>query len=293
MTKKELNEALRKRFLSNMPSYDGYEYYVREREQIVDAFNDEKIANCLERDFEKGSGGELNAAGTRPPKMHAVYSSSAQCVNAFAVPAYGNMSIDGLWKTLLGTELLGAMKDMGFERQYKVNLLQSCKNVKGTPPNLDFAIECEGGIIAIESKLGEIFEDHDQTISNTYFTKSILADERNVALCDLARRVHLGEEKYTKLNAAQLIKHSLGLMSACQEKDSFKLGYFYNEAASCNEHDDQVEKFRDSMSKAGVKMFVSTYQDMIKRLNDFRCDDPAFVKYRRWFSDHYLLDFKL
>ena len=81
---------------------------------------------------------------TRPAKMKALHSSSALAVNFFDL--WTGRDPDPLKKALnLDKEIL----DIQFERQYPTGLA-------GNPPNLDVALDLEGGLtLAIESKFSE------------------------------------------------------------------------------------------------------------------------------------------
>lgn len=290
-SRNQLIEQLRDSFLRDKARYERggrcFENYALNQIDIVPAFKwDEELRDKLEKDFNNGDGAELKGTAKTPPKMHAVHSSSAQCVNAFAFPAWQLRRDSVFWTRFFGFEkgFTHEFDEWSFEKQYPV--LKSGgdgQKMSGTPPNLDFSIWNEREIVAIESKLIEPFDDHDQTIQSSYFYHSILKD--NPKLFCLAKAIHVGVVRFSILNAAQLIKHSLGLLSTGKQ---FRLGYLYNERADPEGHRQEVALFTDLVSDAGVSFFATTYQDAFERLKGYKCEIDGYTAYMNWFSRHYL-----
>ena len=292
ITNEALLAGLEKAFLSDRPHYKlgsrDYQYYAHDLADIAPAFRCEDLGAMLRRQFGKGKGSELKPKDNAPPKMHAVHSSSAQCVNAFALPAFFLGRDSGFWSKFFGQDVWDGFDEWSFEAQYPISVFgkKGC-SLKGTPPHLDFEIgnKTSGNIIAVESKLAEIYhDDHDYTIRSSYFSQSIL--RAYPKLWNLALKIHTGDELFCHLDAAQLIKHSLGLLSTGKQ---FKLGYFYNALASCEKHELEVFRFKDLLADAGVDFFATTYQDAFHRIEGYRCDLPFYADWKAWFEKHYFL----
>lgn len=155
--------------------------------------------------FTHGSGSELVDTPTRPAKMRALHSSSALAVNVF--DEWQGRDAAALVVTL---GLDGTLASLRFEAQYPTGC-------GGTPPNLDVALMfADGRVVAIESKFSEWLtpKTHGRSpFSASYFPGGVGRwERRGLPQCQaLAEALASGERRYAFLDAAQLLKHALGL----------------------------------------------------------------------------------
>ncbi len=281
----ELITRLSELFQTEKNPYDSnHTGYAKELSDIVPAFKNQEWSCTLWQQFSNGSGGEIYSS---PPKMHAASSSSAQCVNAFAFPAFRLKGRRDFWVKFLGIKGGSPFDDWSFECKFPILTINRSK-MRGTPPNLDFAIWNSHEVVAIESKLTEILKEHKQEIGKKYFSDSILKNYKGLE--ELAHDVDSGKEQFTYLNAAQLIKHALGLLS---RGVPFHLGYIYNEHFSSEKHYKEVSRFTNRISEViGDRcwFFTTTYQAAFKRIRGCKeeYDVPGYDAYLNWFESHYL-----
>lgn len=142
-------------------------------------------------DFDSGDGGELTGD---PPKFCAVHSSAALAANSFG--------LFRLRPKLLSLAGLSRFTDARFEAKLPTGL-------RGTPPNLDFFIQSPDGIVAVESKFTEFLTTKVAKFSTAYgpLVDRVAAPgwrDTYLSLIDDPAR-------YSYLDAAQLLKHYLGL----------------------------------------------------------------------------------
>jgi hypothetical protein len=227
--------------------------------------------------FNEGSGSELLDGPTRPAKMKALHSSSALAVNFFdswvsrdRKPLVHALGID--------RDIL----DIQFERQYPTGL-------PGNPPNLDIALELEGGVtIAIESKFSEWLtpkSTNKESFKSKYFSSDdgLWAKRGLVASEELARRIHTGDTLFEYLDAPQLLKHALGLVTQVGRR--FCLWYVYL-AWPGRESDLHSTEFELFSQFAGDELaFRSlTYQEL---LVEFRRQPGVDLDYLEYLEGRY------
>jgi hypothetical protein len=187
--------------------------------------------------FENGSGSELKPTSPkRPAKMSALYSSSALAVNFFD---YWSDTDSSPLLAALGID--GTSSGIRFEAQYPTGL-------PGTPPNLDVAIALNGGhVVAIESKFTEWLTPKSPTLSafkSKYFELPDHWSSKGLHSCQrLAEAMQARTEKFRHLDAAQLLKHALGLANNLPKK--FDLYYIYFDCPGHESltHAKEIERF--------------------------------------------------
>jgi len=192
-------------------------------------------------DYQAGAGREL--AG----KMRAAHSSAALVVNTFAP-----------WRAQIARMTVGGVSGFNalrFEATYPTGL-------GGTPPHLD--LEATGACtLLVESKLLEYLTPKPAIFSRAYDT---IADSR----CDspwfgLIAELRSHPTAYRYLDAAQLVKHSLGLMRGCPQAT---LMYLYWEPLNWRafrefgEHQDEIAEFQESVKAAAVALRAMTYAQL-------------------------------
>jgi hypothetical protein len=166
--------------------FDAAGYALRLEDNLVDGVSKE----LFEADYRAGAGRELDG------KMRAAHSSAALVVNTFA-----------RWRKSPSTLLLAnvsGFNSLRFEVVFPTGL-------GGTPPHLDL-VAYGPAPIAVESKCLEYLTPKTPVFSRSYDT---ITDSRRdspwFGLIDLLRR---DPGRYRYLDAAQLVKHALGLMRA-------------------------------------------------------------------------------
>lgn len=247
-----------------------------------------------EKAFGGGAGGELDPVGGAPPKMNALHSSSALAVNVFACPATVLGNDEEYWNRLFRNQAV--VSGIGnleccFEKQLPV------MDVAGHhPPHLDFFIADADGAIGVESKFTEHATPHENTISVAYFDHFPLW-EKFPGLKEFARRIDSGEERFHYLNAAQLLKHTLGLISwqaTCGNGDYLELSlvylYFRHTGKTGIEHDVEVAQYAAAMRKVHFNFIPITCQEFIPHLLTVAAftADPLMEKHAGYLLSRYL-----
>jgi hypothetical protein len=160
----------------------------------------------LRADFAGGDGGELVSTGGRPEKLCAVHSSAALAVNTFAPYRTAPGTLRFLGRT--GFTLLR------FEKKIRTGL-------GGSPPNLDLYAVGDTAILAVEGKFTEVLSPKTANFSESYAqVVDELADDRWAgvyhSLCAEPKR-------FRHLDAAQLVKHYLGIRYSLADEPVPKL----------------------------------------------------------------------
>ena len=220
-------------------------------------------------DFESGQGNELETK-----KMQALHSSSALVCNVFEY--WRGHDIDGI------ALACGADGEMSFrfEKQNRTGL-------KGTAPHLDIEFSGAGKIpLAVESKFTEPYR-HESTsnFAPSYFKKPGLWD--HFPRCEqLAKEIYNGQTVFRRLDAAQLLKHVLGLKMAFPS--GFRLLYLWYKVPSqaTTTHQDEINLFEDYI-QAEVDFRHMTYQDLFRKIKKIPHVNPRYILYlgERYFQN--------
>jgi restriction endonuclease-like protein len=167
--------------------------------------------------FARGS--ELDARRARPARIAALHSSAALVANVF-----------DHWSTRAASPLAAAL---GLEREPCTLSFEEpfATGVEGEPPYIDVALRFSSGrIVAIESKFSEWIARRRPSkadLKPKYFgaTRALWSDSGLPQCQALAEGIRDGCERFSHLNAAQLLKHALGLARAAG--GSFEIRYLY------------------------------------------------------------------
>lgn len=155
--------------------------------------------NEIELEIGSGQGSELKPDKNGRIKFHALHSSSALCVNNFTWIKHYKSKI----------EFLGYndFMEASFEKKLPTGI---------SSPNLDFYLENSETIIGIESKY---LESLSLKTPNGNLHKYINRKELSYLPPGFMTVIQYYQEQKTKfsLDAAQLIKHSIGLMNKLRE----------------------------------------------------------------------------
>ena len=253
-----------------------------------------KLSEDNKNDYNKGSGGEIRDTTTRRAPMKAAFSSSAIVVNLHQY--WQNQEIN---KTplLIALELVNDNDKVGdvkikFEEKLQIKYEDGkiIKNVKFGTPNLDVMIEFGDKIIAIESKFTEPYtkkRNKNSHIQDSYTKKSLWKDLPNIE--KLAQAIHdenhhvenceIKESidnlrKTKRLDAAQLIKHILGLRTDNEKISKDKkitllyLWYDVPGTEEAKEHQEEIEAFASIAKADGINFRHITYQEIIFYLKE-------------------------
>jgi hypothetical protein len=220
---------------SNIANSKGYVY--ANKDNLINGINETLFYN----DLSKGSGNELAS------KFNALYSSAALAVNNFAIVKkhQGVYSFND-YKTFQKSE---------FERKFPTGL-------KGTPPNLDFALENDDAVIAFESKYLELLDAKIAQFKDAYCEDNL--KYLNKFWFDLIARYR---GKKSHLDVAQLIKHSIGLINynSSEPKKKIILVYIYWTPKNIDQlqleeytkHSEELLKFSNELKKQKDIEFIS------------------------------------
>jgi hypothetical protein len=234
---------------------------------LADNLRDQLSSGAL-KDFERGSGAELRDRGIRPPRMHALRSSSALTVNVF-----------DYWRGRDARPLQRAfgLRDritrVSFEEQFATGL-------RGTPPNVDVVLTLEGHTyIAIESKFTEWLSRRERSIEQKYFAdgQTLWADQ-NLPRCQTLANSMRDGSTYFHLDIPRLLKHALGL---AKKTGLYELYYIYFDWTSpeAEAHAQELARFRDSIGEE-IRFRTMTYQELFARLlHSTRPSDEEYVEY--------------
>ncbi len=222
-------------------------------------------------DFQRGDGDELGRNGRRG-KMQALHSSSALAVNVFDY--WRDRSLAWVARALSLTSEPSLLR---FEAQFPTGL-------PGNPPNLDLAfVLADRQTIAVESKFTEPYAHSNQVapFKPKYFpTGNGLWHDRTLPRCQrLADRLRRREIQFQCLNAAQLLKHVLGL--AQPSVGQFTLFYLWYAVPSdeARQHGAEIKTFTDEVGSE-LDFRALTYQELFSStLRDLGAEHVAYLSY--------------
>ena len=174
----------------------------------------------IEKDLKAGKGGELEPRKRYPPKFLSVRSSAALCVNNFAPFKEYHMEL-----SFMG---ISSFVEACFEKEQPTGLHRP------TEPHLDFYLENEKTIIGIESKFLEYLnfykapnhpsghrytEDYRENNLDAYLVREklhYLPDGFFDNIIEFYSKCSKDDNQ--RLDVAQLIKHSIGLLKNRHDK---------------------------------------------------------------------------
>lgn len=257
--------------------HDKYAIYFKDIDDNIykklKAYNKEKYQNAkghelLSAEKEK----ETNSYS----KMKSIISSSALVVNLFQYWQDNKKDILPLLKTLLPDYNYDTPSNttITFEKELQI------KGINGGTPNLDVIIELENEIIAIESKFAEPYRSHTyKNLSTKYLTNDNLWKELSETK-NLATNL---ENKYSHLDAAQLIKHILGLRTddKISKDKKITLLYLWYDIPGIEgyEHRQEIENFKEIAKADGIDFRHITYQKVIEYLKNYENEHKDYIDY--------------
>ncbi|SFN04570.1 PGN_0703 family putative restriction endonuclease [Thermodesulforhabdus norvegica] len=250
-------------------------------EKLEDNFFLRSISEETKAELEKGDGNELSTKNGKP-KIQALYSSSALAINVF----------DFLRKTRRADIVMNIIANLFDSKTTNTDRLlhgdicfemkAPIKGIRGKSPNIDVVIVpyvdtiCE--VIAIENKFAEPYRGKKAVhFSKQYFQEQFIW-KKIPHVRRLADFLNNEEKSFNYLDAAQLIKHILGLTS---KPENFWLLYLWYDVPGEEgyRHREEIECFKEVVEKDGVKFHHITYQELITKLSSYRDQFPEYIEY--------------
>lgn len=257
--------------------------------------------------YKSGDGGEIKDTKTRLAKMKALHSSSAIVVNLFQY--WQNKDIYPiLYASKLSTKHLFRtdfrIEDINFQQTKAHSIL---KNDFGTKikfeekfeisedkflfphsPNIDVVIrDSQSTVYAIESKFTEPYNSRKSEGIKQKYVENISFWDGLPNLYEFAKDISPNNNKFLYLDAAQLIKHILGLKKSYKKNDFHLLYLWYDVIGKDGvEHRKEVEQFAEIVQKDNIKFSHTTYQETIIKLSKKFYDGNE--EYCNYLTDRYL-----
>lgn len=185
-------------------------------------------------------------------EMCATHSSSALAVNAFAPFRSHPERL-----TLAG---LAGFTQANFENKLPTGLL-------GNPPNLDFVARGPVGVVAVESKFTEMLGAKKAKFASSY--EGAIDRLAEPGWRDAYRSLLAGPSRFKRLDAAQLVKHYLGMRHSLGEAvGSQVLMYVFWEPTNAadigvfGQHRHEVEEFAGELEGSEVRFHALSYASL-------------------------------
>lgn len=216
---------------------------------------DNLVTGVTRRDFwddlEKADGNELSDSPP-PAKFCAAHSSSALAVNNFGPFRHssGNLVLAGH----------GDFSNAKFERKCPTPL-------RGTPPNLDFLVDGPEFIVAVESKFLEPLLPTKAKFANSYGT--VIGSLDDPVWQTMYKSLIDEPTKFVHLDAAQLVKHYLGIRHTFRNYPQAKvLMYLFWEPTNVVDipefvnHRHEVDLFSKEVEESKIRFVAISYQGL-------------------------------
>ena len=269
--KSKIQKALAERLFKQNPKARKFLFpdYVRSPEEVLVP---EVEFQPIREDLEKGGGGELNPWPDRPPKFQAAHSSSALAANTFGPYRNGPERL-----TLAGHS---GFTDLQFEFQ--------CPTGAGRGiANLDVLLNGNNIVLGIESKLVETLSKKKASFSKKYH--KVFDNEKNAAWMGIFKTLDKKTNLYDYLDAAQLVKHYLGLRQKFK-KERVSLVYLYWEPTNAKKfkiyqkHSNEINELVQQLSGADIPLLAISYSELWKEMEASNPEHVARLRERYEFS---------
>lgn len=236
-------------------------------------YNNE-LTNEAQNEFESADGSEL-IDKKYPAKIKALHSSSALAYNVFEY--WRHRKKDSLVKAM---DLNSEINSLRLEKKLNTGI---------STPNIDVFLKLSDGTsLSIESKFCEWMDTKNNNIKDRYFLKKGEQVSRwfdaELPNCQrLAEDIQGNKVTFKRLDAAQLLKHALGV--AKSELKGSKLLYLYydldNASRIHKEHVKDIERFEEAV-KGELNFRVMSYQDLFKAFTESGSNlDFDYLEYLR------------
>jgi hypothetical protein len=251
---------------------DSKGYVKNPEDNLIDGFPNWEI---IKNELESGDGSELKIKDGRI-KFCAVHSSSALCVNNFAMIKHLKDKIS-LFKS-------SAFDVAQFEKKLSTGMSRK--------PNLDFYLKNDSRVIGIESKFTELLSPK---LPNKNLEKYLTAKLKLPAGFNDVLKYYIKCKKELHLDTAQLLKHMIGMFNeAAEVKAGAKLSLIYLYWVPHNwkkfeiyqKHEEELKKFKEQISGFSVKFEAYSYIDFWGTLEK----NEELKKYVDKLKNRYLFD---
>jgi len=209
----------------------------------------------VEYDLRHAAGNELTEGRGNPVKFCAARSSSALAANTF-----GPFRRCTKYLTLAGYD--------DFREAW---LEKKCRNGLQTPvpPHLDFLAESIGAVVAVESKFLEPFGTPALAAFSEQYKVPFEGTERRPAITEspwtrMFNSLRESPDQYKHLNAAQLVKHYLGLIHSYGRKKRVLI-YLYWEPQNGDSFDEirkhrgEIKDFSERVAGCDTQFIALSY----------------------------------
>lgn len=228
---------------------------------------------------ELARGSELAPSPTRPPRLHSLCSSAALVLNLFAH-----------WRGRDAAPLVRALGLRGGDGAPRMSFEEPLPTgVPGDPPTTDVALRWPGGrLVAVESKFGESLvrlPRSQRAFKDKYFLQGAgVWAASGLPRCQaLAEALQGGRVRMKWLNAAQLLKHALGLARAGAAEWTLLYLHYEHGGRESAAHAEELAQVRDALA-GEVDLAARSYQDCYAALRG----DPAVSDgYLRYLGERY------
>ena len=231
------------------------------------------LAPAVRTELKRGS--ELAARGPTPARIHSLTSSAALVVNVF-----------GYWRERSLARLVAALGFDGGESATLTFEEPLPTELAGEPPFSDVALHWPNGdLVPIESKFTEwlVRRPHNKRVfKDKYFPAGAGSGVWSAAAlprCQaLAEDLQNGRERFKYLNAAQLLKHALGLKKLGRRGTAIVYLYYEWPGREAEAHRVELERVRRSLG-VEVDLRVLTYQQLFASLRAGSGIDRDYLDY--------------
>jgi hypothetical protein len=236
------------------------------------------LDEAMRAQLERGS--ELEPGSSRPARLYSLCSSAALVVNVF-----------GAWRGRDHTALLRAL-GVGGEGGTRLSFEEPLPTgLPGDPPTVDVALfRSDGRCVAVESKLSEWLVPRPRRVrafKDKYFAqgKPVWAAAGLPHCQELAEELQDGRERFTYLNAAQLLKHALGLANNGLSTSALVYLYYDRPGKEAAAHRAELDRVLERLGP-DIELHVSTYQALFLALREQPTLEREYVDYlaQRYFA---------
>lgn len=229
---------------------------------------------------ELARGSELLPTRLGPARFHWLCSSAALVVNVFAY-----------WRGRDPTplaEALGVTVPPGSRLTFEEPL---STGLPGDPPSADVALHgLDARGVFIESKFTEWLvrrPRNKRVFKDKYFPQDEgVWSAAGLPRCQiLADALQDGEVRFKHLNAAQLLKHALGLVATGRRTSALVYLYYEHAGRQAMTHREELDRIREALAPE-LEFRFTTYQAVFAALRASAGVEPDYVEYlsRRYFA---------
>jgi hypothetical protein len=207
------------------------------------------VKEAIRQDLSGKGGSELLARGNAPAKFEAAHSSACLAANVFGPWLIGREGVPFGGETFTG----------------ETHLEVECPSgLRGTPPTLDCLVDGPH-VLAVESKCTEPFHAHEANFKPAY--RDAVAALAHPTWRAEYERLSEDRRRYRFLDAAQLVKHYVGLRRRFAGRP-VTFAYLYWEpagapgVAACAIHTAEVREFACRVDDPDVRFVGMSYRQL-------------------------------